>query len=135
MRQYSRRFLKSHAVVAMLLGIGMAGLGTVGHINGIGPLAVLGSNTLAYLGLLQAYLLFAVIGLSMWAASTRAADPHPWHLCGLLAHLPAFVVTLQFWNWLTDAGIPTGAVFLHGTFILVECIFVCFYDVGAPKAA
>ncbi|MEO1680760.1 MAG: hypothetical protein AAFU80_21655 [Pseudomonadota bacterium] len=135
MRPYSRGFLRFHAVFAMLLGLGMAGLATVGHVHGAGPLAVLGDNPLAYMGLLQAYLIFAVAGLSMWAASGRTPSLWPWHLCGLLAHLPAFVLTLHFWSWMTAQGVPTGAVFLHGAFILAEGLFVSSYTLGPRKAA
>ena len=127
MRYYSRTFLRTHAVIAMALGLSMAILATLGHLAGLGPLAVLQGEILGYLGLLQAYLIFAIVGLSMWGASNRTIELGLWHLCGLLAHFPAFVLTVSYWTWMQSQEIFTGTVFLHGFFIVAEAAFAFSY--------
>ncbi|MEO0913902.1 MAG: hypothetical protein AAFY59_13085 [Pseudomonadota bacterium] len=96
-------------------------------------MAVLGNNTLNYLSLLRAYLIFAVVGLSIWAAGTRKASLCPWHFRRLLAHLTACLLALRFPNWTKAEVIPTNG-YLNGVFIVADGLFVGFYTLGARKA-
>ncbi|KIC45914.1 hypothetical protein RA28_09655 [Ruegeria sp. ANG-S4] len=119
-------FLRFHGTFVIILGCAMSIAATIGHLKAAGPLAVLGQDVAGYVGLMQAYILIAVIGLSMWGATMRTRSLRLWHLCGVLAHLPAFVLTLMFWNWMVDNGIPTAAIYMHGSFIVAETCFFFF---------
>ncbi len=69
MRKYSRLILRIHGTTVILAGIILTIFGWVGTFAGIGVLKVLQTEPLGYLGLFQAYLLMASLGVALWVGS------------------------------------------------------------------
>jgi hypothetical protein len=107
----------------MLGGGANAALSTWGMLTGDGLMGFLRTNRLGHVGLVQAYLLIAVLGIALWIGS-RQSDPRPWNRIGALAHLailPAYALHWDFFPEVAREGASMrNAIFFHLTFLLVE---------------
>jgi hypothetical protein len=91
--------------------------------TGDGLMGFLRTNRLGHVGLVQAYLLIAVVGIALWLGSTQA-DPRPWNRIGALAHvaiLPAYALHWDFFPQVAAQGAAMrNALFIHLALLLVE---------------
>ena len=106
----------------IVIGIALTVNSTLGTYLGIGKFSFLQDNELALIGLFQAYLLMAIIGLVLWLGATSAGI-RKFHIIGALAHCPPFAANIMFWHLFSDLGITTlttiGTTF-HCLFIFIE---------------
>jgi len=102
-------------------------IGWVGTFAGTGVMKVLQTEPLGYLGLFQAYLLIAALGVALWVGSF-AVNTRPWHAIGFLAHLGPFAANIIFWDMITEYGISHSGLILHTVFMLIESLSFAFYN-------
>jgi hypothetical protein len=120
-----KRILRVHGTLLIVGGTIAGVLSTVGYFTGSGPMPYLHNQYLAHIGLLQAYLLMAVIGGSMLAGS-MAADPRPSNRVAAAAHGAILVVYAIHWDNFPkispEAGTIRYLVFMHLALMIVESV-------------
>lgn len=132
--QFSRRVLRTHGTVIFVMTSILIATTTLGVTTGQGIYGFLHENLWAYIGLVQAYWLMAVIGLSLWIGAAQT-NPRPWHLIGALAHVVPIALNIIFFNLIVSSGIGNAAL-LGLTFHCVSSIAEIVAGlnlVGRPK--
>ena len=117
--------LRIHGVMLLIVALAAANA-TVARYLGIGPYAFLQQNPMAWVGLIQAYLLMAVVALTL-LIGVRQSQPHTWHLIGAAAHLAPLLAVIFSWTLLTSLGfgaIASGSLAFHAIWIVIETIMV-----------
>ena len=117
------RITATHASILVLLGTGFSINTLLGGIGGLGMYPWLLTNHLAAVGLLQAYLLMAVVGVSILIGfATSKPFPRAWHWLAIVAHLPPLLAVAIF-----AASTPEmepkfilASLVIHGTGIAAE---------------
>lgn len=91
------RITTIHASILMLMGTGFAINAIVGGVWGVGMYPFLATDHIGAVGLLQAYLLMAIIGVSIWIGyATARPFPRAWHWLAIVAHLPPLIAVAIF---------------------------------------
>ncbi|MEM8533929.1 MAG: hypothetical protein AAGF95_24000 [Chloroflexota bacterium] len=124
MNNISRLILKIHAVFLMVLTVALTISGFVGLNTGAGPFEWLRSFPIALVGLMQAYLLMLLVGVSMWIGAS-GEKLWRWSVIAIGAHCIPLLAIFSLWNVLADAGllgITLYSYIIHGTWILIEGI-------------
>jgi hypothetical protein len=96
----------------------LSAVSTIGVASGQGVYGFLSENLWAYIGLIQAYWMMAVIGLGLWIGSAQA-NPRPWHLIGALAHMVPIALNIIFFGLIASSAIGNAGI-LGLTF---HCVF------------
>ena len=119
---FRRRLLRVHAALLLLAALGSAAATTLGRSTGNGPFGFMRADPLVWVGLIQAYLLMAIIAVLL-ALGSREQNPRKWNVVGALAHLPPLIAALSS----LDAFAPLGAstivwlpISFHLLFLLLE---------------
>lgn len=105
----------------MLLALGNAVMSTVGWKTGAGPLGFLTEHRMGHVGLLQAYLLAAVLAGTLLWGSTKP-DPRPFNRLGALLHLAILPAYAFHWDYFPEVA-PAGDV-LRNTLVLHVVLLV-----------
>ncbi len=109
----------------MVLGLGNAALSTWGVTTGEGLLGFLAEHRLGHVGLIQAYLLAALLGYVLWRGASDL-DPRPWNRVGALVHLailPAFALHWDFMAQVAPQGAALrNAIVLHVVLLGLESV-------------
>ena len=117
--------LQVHGSLLLLIGVGSGVNSTVGWLTGDGMMGFLTAHRMGHVGLVQAYLLMAVVGVVLWMGSRRV-DTRPWNRIGALAHLAVLPAYAFHWNYFPevtpDGGKIRLAIIFHLTFIILESI-------------
>ncbi len=92
----------------MALGLGNATLSTWGVRTGEGPMGFLVEHRLGHVGLVQAYLLVALLGFVLWRGA-REIDPRIWNRLGAMVHLAILPAYALHWDFLAQVA-PQGAL-------------------------
>ena len=82
-------------------------------------------NEFALVGLFQAYLLMAIIGIALWIGTTSTGI-RKFHIIGALAHFPPLAANIMFWHLFSDLEMTTLAT-IGTTF---HCLFICIESVA-----
>jgi hypothetical protein len=91
------RITTIHASILILMGSGFAINAIVGGLTGMGMYPFLLTNHIGAVGLLQAYLLMAVVGVSILVGYATAKPlPRAWHWVAIVAHLPPLIAVATF---------------------------------------
>jgi hypothetical protein len=91
------RITTIHASILMLMGVGFATNAIAGGVAGVGMYPFLLTNHIGAVGLLQAYLLMAIIGAAIWIGYATAKPlPRAWHWLAIVAHLPPLLAVAIF---------------------------------------
>ncbi|MEO8146740.1 MAG: hypothetical protein ABI723_03830 [Bacteroidia bacterium] len=118
-----KKILKTHGTIAVLVGIAMAIASTIGATEGIGVFKFLQQNKLVHAGLLQAYLLFALIGIILLMGS-REQNVRRWNRVGAAAHVLILIAYLLHWNLFSTIEngylMRTGGLIFHSIFLSLE---------------
>jgi hypothetical protein len=91
----------------MLVGSAAAVGSTYGMLTGAGVLGFLQAHPIGHAGLVQAYLLAAVIGIVLWKGA-READPRFYHCIGALVHIAILSAYAFHWDLFPEIS-PRGA--------------------------
>jgi len=124
MNKISQSILKIHAIFLVILTIALTIAGFVGMNTGMGPFNWLRDIPMALVGLMQAYLLMLLIGVSLWIGS-GGERIWRWSVIAIAAHCIPLLAIFSLWNVLAAGGylgIATYSYFIHGTWITVEAI-------------
>jgi hypothetical protein len=92
-----RHILTVHGSILVLLGLANALLSTLGTFWGVGPMSYLASQPLMHIGLLQAYLLAALLG-AVLLLGARQPRPVVFDWIGALTHLAILTVYVLYWD-------------------------------------
>lgn len=117
------RITLTHASILVVIGLGFAVNTVAGGLFGAGLYPFLLTNHMACIGLIQAYLLMSVVGLSIWTGyRTSPAFSRGWHLLAIVAHLPPLVALLFFAAGTPELTVPViiGSLLIHFTGIGFE---------------
>jgi hypothetical protein len=99
MKEKTRRLiLRIHGGLMIALGFLNGAGATLGWQTGEGPMGFLREQPLGHVGLLQAYLLIAVVGVALWVGTSAEAGFRKWHAVGALAHLAVLPVYAMHWS-------------------------------------
>ena len=119
---FRRRLLRVHAALLLLVALGSALATTLGRATGDGPFGFMREQPLVWVGLIQAYLLMAIIAVLL-ALGSGEENPRKWNVVGALAHVPPLVAALSS----LAAFAPLGAsslvwlpISFHLLFLLLE---------------
>lgn len=115
--------LKIHGTIALLAGTAFAIVSTIGMMYGVGIFKFLQQNKLGHIGLFQAYVLFALIGVVLLMGS-RQENVRKWNRVGAAAHALILIVYVIHWNFFPtiEGGdfMRTGGLIFHCIFLSIE---------------
>lgn len=117
------RITLSHASILVVIGLGFAANTVAGGLIGAGLYPFLLTNHMACIGLIQAYLLMSVIGLSIWIGyRTSERFARAWHVLAIIAHLPPLSALVFFGATTPELTVPViiGSLLIHFTGIGFE---------------
>lgn len=123
---FRRLLLRIHGTILTLVALGAAVATTIARITGTGPFGFLQQNPMAWVGLIQAYLLMTIIAVLLVLGSGQA-NTRKWHMVGALAHCPPLIAALSSLNVFASMG-ALGIVWVSITFHL---IFFCLETIAA----
>ena len=118
-----KKILKIHGTVAIIAGTFFSIASSIGMSYGIGPLGMLQENRLGHVGLMQAYMLFALIGVVLLMGS-RQENVKNWNRIGAFAHALILIVYIIHWNFFPTIEngefMRIGGLVFHLTFLSME---------------
>ena len=129
---FRRWLLRSHGTILALVALGSALATTIGWMTGAGPFGFMRQNPMAWVGLVQAYLLMTIIAVLLVLGS-RQANPRKWNIVGALAHcapLIAALSSLKVFESMGALGIVRVAITFHAVWLGLET-FAALYP-GRP---
>jgi len=123
MESKRKQILRIHGTFAIVAGSFFAIASTVGMLYGIGPLGLLQESKLGHVGLMQAYMLFALIGAVLLMGS-RQENVKKWNRVGAMAHVLILIVYVIHWNFFPTLEngefMRMGGLVFHLTFLTLE---------------
>ncbi len=126
-----RRVLLAHGVGLTLLGLANAVLATIGWLGRVGPHTFLAENRLAHAGLIQAYLLAALLG-AVLVLGSRQPVPRTWNFVGAGAHLAILSAYAFHWNYFLE--IPGGEIIRNAVFIHVAAVAIELFAAAGGRS-
>ena len=120
-----KKILRIHGSILIVIGIALTVNAVIGTYLGVGKFSFLMDNEFALVGLFQAYLLMAIIGVSLWIGTTSAGI-RKFHIIGVLAHFPPLAANIMFWHLFSGMGMTTLSI-IGTTF---HCLFICIETVA-----
>ena len=121
--RFRSRLLRVHGGLLMVLGLANAALSTWGMQTGEGFMGFLAEHRLGHVGLIQAYLLVALLGFLL-VRGARAPDPRFWNRVGACVHLAILPAYILHWDFLAEVAGPgmRNAIGIHLAFLTLECV-------------
>jgi CDP-diglyceride synthetase len=119
---FRRRLLRIHGTILLLVALANAVATTIGRVSGTGPFGFMQQNPMVWVGLIQAYLLMAMIAVLLVLGS-REANARKWNVVGALAHgvpLIAALSSLDVFASMGALGIVWGAIAFHILWLCLE---------------
>jgi hypothetical protein len=119
---FCRRLLKVHGTILTIIAIANAIVVSVCHFTGSQPFAFLMGNKMAWVGLIQAYLLISIISVLL-VVNANNHNTRRWHIVGALAHCPpllAALTSLDFFDEMGKLSVGIIAIGVHITFFCLE---------------
>jgi hypothetical protein len=127
---FRRRLLRVHGTVLTLVALASAVATTFGRVTGTGPFGFMQQDPMAWVGLIQAYLLIMIIAVLLIIGSGDA-KARRWNVVGALAHCPPLIAALSSLDVFKAMG-ALGVVWLpiafHVTFLCLEAFAALFPD-------
>ena len=114
----------------MLVALGSAVATTVGWKTGVGLFGFMQHNPMVWVGLIQAYLLMAIIAVLLILGS-RQLNARKWNVVGALAHCPpliAALASLDVFESMGALGIVRVAIVFHVTWLCLETLAALYPD-------
>lgn len=126
----SRMVLRIHGTLLAAATTSLTIASGLGYLSGQGQFAMLHAEPIGYIGLFQAYLLMATLGVALWVASFTE-KPRIWHIVGFLSHAAPLAANFLFWKDIERYGITHAGIAIHVSLMALE-IFGWIAS-GAPK--
>jgi hypothetical protein len=121
---FRRRLLRIHGTILTLVALASAVSTTIGRITGTGPFGFMKQNPMVWVGLIQAYLLMAIIAVLLVLGS-REANVRKWNVVGALAHcapLIAALSSLRVFESMGALGTVRFAIAFHVVWFCLEAV-------------
>jgi hypothetical protein len=121
---YRRWLLRVHGTVLALVALGSAAATTNGRVSGAGPFGFMRQNPMAWVGLIQAYLLMTIIAVLLVLGSGQPGA-RKWNAVGALAHGPPLVAalsSLDVFEAMGALGIARVAITFHVAWLCLETV-------------
>ena len=121
---FRRRLLRIHGTILTLVALASAVATTLGRITGTGPFGFMQADPMVWVGLIQAYLLMAIIAVLLVLGSGDA-NARKWNVVGALAHgvpLIAALSSLRVFESMGALGIVRVAIAFHVFWFCLEAI-------------
>src|SRR3954470_16397038 len=116
MRKVLRQWLlRIHGAILIVVALGSAVATTIGRMTGTGLFGFMQQNPMVWVGLIQAYLLMAIIAVLLVLGSGQA-NARKWNVVGALAHCPPLIAALSSLGVLESMGalgIVRAAIAFH----------------------
>jgi hypothetical protein len=116
--KFRQRLLLFHGKILTVVALAAAAATTYGWYTGSGPFGFMHANGLAWVGLIQAYLLMTIIAILLILGSREANPGRKWNVVGALAHVPPLIAALFSLNVFASMGVGT-VVWIPITFHIV----------------
>ena len=121
---FRRWLLRIHGTILTLVALGSALATTSGWMTGTGLFGFMQQNPLVWVGLIQAYLLMAIIAVLLVLGSGQA-NVRKWNVVGALAHcapLIAALGSLAVFESMGAFGIVRIAIAFHLVWLCLETL-------------
>ena len=125
-----RLLLRIHGTILTLVALGSAVATTIGWRTGVGPFGFMRQNPMVWVGLIQAYLLMAIIAVLLVLGSSQA-NARKWNVVGALAHCPpllAALSSLAVFESMGALGIVRVAIAFHFIWLCLETFAALYPD-------
>ena len=125
-----RWLLRMHGAILTLVALGSAVATTIGWMTGTGPFGFMHQNPMVWVGLIQAYLLMAIIAVLLILGSGQA-NARKWNVVGALAHcapLIAALFSLNVFESMGSLGIVRMAITFHLVWFCLETFAALYPD-------
>src|SRR6267378_3323569 len=86
--------LRIHGTILTLVALSSAVATTIGRMAGTGLFGFMQENPMVWVGLIQAYMLMAIIAILLVLGSGQA-NTRKWNVVGALAHCPPLIAALS----------------------------------------
>ena len=129
----TRTIQRLHAKALIMSGLGLATLSTYAQQTGETIYGFLNNHPMGQVGLLQAYLLMAIIGLSILIGTSGKQSSETWSVIGIIAHLPPLFALSAFGYLFAEMDLSYMifvGTFIHATWIAVELAALFFLKPG-----
>jgi predicted Abi (CAAX) family protease len=114
--------LRIHGSILTLVALASAIATTIGWKTGAGFFGFMHQNPMVWVGLIQAYLLMAIIA-GLLILGSREANARKWNIVGALAHCPPLIAALLSLDVLESIGalaIVRVAIVFHLVWLCLE---------------
>jgi hypothetical protein len=119
---WRRVLLRVHGTLLTFVALLSATATTLGRVSGTGPFGFIRQDPMVWVGLMQAYLLMAIIAVLLVLGSFETST-RKWHVVGALAHVPPLVValtSLAVFRALGAGDLIWIPIAFHLTFLVLE---------------
>jgi hypothetical protein len=119
---FRRCLLRIHGTILMLVALGSAVATTIGRMTGTGLFGFMHQNPMVWVGLIQAYLLMAIIAVLLVIGSGEA-NARKWNVIGALAHCAPLIAafsSLDVFESMGALGILRVAITFHVVWLCLE---------------
>ena len=127
---FRRWLLRIHGTILTLVALGSALATTIGWMTGTGLFGFMQQNPMVWVGLIQAYLLMAIIAVLLVLGSGQA-NVRKWNVVGALAHcapLIAALGSLAVFESMGAFGLVRIAIAFHLVWLCLETIAAVYPD-------
>jgi len=127
---FRRWLLRIHGTILTLVALGSALATTIGWMTGTGLFGFMQQNPMVWVGLIQAYLLMAIIAVLLVLGSGQA-NVRKWNVVGALAHcapLIAALGSLAVFESMGAFGIVRIAIAFHLVWLCLETLAAVYPD-------
>jgi hypothetical protein len=127
---FRRWLLRIHGTILTLVALGSAVATTIGWMTGTGLFGFMQQNPMVWVGLIQAYLLMAIIAVLLVLGSGQA-NTRKWNVVGALAHCPPLIAALSSLGVLESMGalgIVRAAIVFHIVWLCLETVAALYPD-------
>ena len=127
---FRRWLLRIHGTILTLVALGSAVATTIGWMTGTGLFGFMQQNAMAWVGLIQAYLLMTSIAVLLVLGSGQA-NARKWNVVGALAHCAPLVAALSSLDIFESMGalrIVRGAITFHIVWLCLETFAALYPD-------
>jgi hypothetical protein len=127
---FRRWLLRIHGTILTLVALGSALATTIGWMTGTGLFGFMQQNPMVWVGLIQAYLLMAIIAVLLVLGSGQA-NVRKWNVVGALAHcapLIAALGSLAVFESMGAFGIVRIAIAFHLVWLCLETFAAVYPD-------
>jgi hypothetical protein len=121
----------------MVVALGSAVATTVGWMTGTGLFGFMQRDPMVWVGLIQAYLLMAIIAVLLILGSSQI-NTRKWNVVGALAHCPPLIAalsSLDTFESMGALGIVRVAIAFHFVWLCLETFAALYRDPAINRRA